>query len=328
MGKIQMIPTADMSREEWLEERRNSLGGSDMGAVLGLNQYRSPYSVWAEKVGIFPERPDNEAMRQGRDLEEYVAQRFAEKSGYKVQRMNYLLRNDDAPHLHASIDRRIVGEPSGLECKTASALNMKAYAGGEFPESYYAQCVAYLAVTEWERWYLAALILNKAFYVYQITTVPGDTCPEWCESSVYVPPEELSALKRCAKDFWECHVEAGIPPDMDGSESTTEALDAIYTADGGDVDLFGRENILADYFDLSRRKKLLEREMESVKQTIMQDMGSAERGVCNGYSVSWTPQIRSTFDAKAYQKDHPEADLSGYFKVSNFRRFTMKEDKT
>lgn len=38
------------------------------------------------------------------------------------------------------------------ECKTASALSMKLYAGGEFPESYYAQCVAYLAVTGWERW--------------------------------------------------------------------------------------------------------------------------------------------------------------------------------
>lgn len=298
-----------------------------MGAVLGLNKYRSPYAVWAEKTGLLPEQPDNEAMRQGRDLEDYVAQRFEEKSGKSVQKMNYLLRNDEAPHLHANIDRRVLGELSGLECKTASALSTRVYQGGEFPESYYAQCVTYLAVTEWKRWYLAALVLNKAFFIYQITTVPDDICPDWCESSVYVSPEELEVLKRCAMDFWECHIETDTPPDMDGAESTTEVLEGIYRADGSSVELFGREQMLAEYFDMSGQKKLLEREMEAVKQTIMQDMGNAEKGVCDGYSVSWPQQSRMTFDVKSFQHDHPEVDLSGYFKISNFRRFTIKEDK-
>ena len=62
------ISTANMSREDWLAERRHSLGGSDMGAVLGLNRWSSPYSVWAEKTGRLPPKEDNEAMRQGRDL--------------------------------------------------------------------------------------------------------------------------------------------------------------------------------------------------------------------------------------------------------------------
>lgn len=56
-----------------------------------------------------------------------------------------------------------------------------------------------MAVTGWERWYLAALVLNKAFFCYQVTTIADDECPEWCESSVYVSPEELSALKRVLK---------------------------------------------------------------------------------------------------------------------------------
>ena len=64
------ISTANMSREDWLAERRNSLGGSDMGAVLGLNRWSSPYSVWAEKTGRLPPKEDSEAMRQGRNLEE------------------------------------------------------------------------------------------------------------------------------------------------------------------------------------------------------------------------------------------------------------------
>lgn len=325
---LHKISTNGMSREDWLSERRKSLGGSDMGAVLGLNRYRSPFTVWAEKTGRMPEAEDNEAMRIGRDLEGYVASRFEEKSGKRVQALNALLRNDDCPHLHANIDRRVRGEKAGLECKTASALSMKNYAGGEFPESYYAQCVAYLAVTGWERWYLAALVLGRGFYVYQITTKEEDECPDWCESSIYVSPEELDALRRAAADFWESYVEPDIAPPMDGAESTTDALETIYSESGGEVELFGREALLSEYRALGERAKAITREAEAIKQQIMRDMGEAEKGWCRGYTVSWAAQSRSTFDVKAYQKDHPGEDLSGYYKTTKFRKFSVKEDKT
>jgi len=137
---IERIPTAAMTREQWLQERKLALGGSDMGAILGLNQYRSAVSVWADKLSLVEETEDNEAMRVGRDLEPYVASRFEEASGLRVQKYNYLLR-DPANHLSANIDRRIVGMAAGLECKTASALSEGKYKGGTYPESYYAQCL-------------------------------------------------------------------------------------------------------------------------------------------------------------------------------------------
>lgn len=264
--KMQKISTRGMSREDWLEERRKSLGGSDMGAVLGLNKYRSPYTVWAEKTGRIGEAPENEAMRVGRDLEPYVASRFEEASRKSVRRMNYLLRREDCPHLHANIDRQILGESSGLECKTASALNLKRYEGGDFPESYYAQCVTYLAVTGWARWYLAALVLGKGFYCYQITTVKDDDTPEWCESSVYVSPEEIEAVKRCAEDFWRDYIEADSPPPMDGMESTTETITSIYEGGGGEVELFGRESLIEQYQYLMIRKKAIEKDADTIKQ--------------------------------------------------------------
>lgn len=54
-----------MSREEWLKERRNSIGGSEMGAILGLNKYASAYTVWAVKTGLMDEPEDNEDRRGG-----------------------------------------------------------------------------------------------------------------------------------------------------------------------------------------------------------------------------------------------------------------------
>lgn len=63
--KMQKISTLGMSREEWLKERKKSLGGSDMGAVLGLNKYRSPYTVWAEKTGRIGEEPETRRCGRG-----------------------------------------------------------------------------------------------------------------------------------------------------------------------------------------------------------------------------------------------------------------------
>lgn len=325
---ITKIPTANMSREEWLAERKHSLGGSDVGALLGLNKWASPYTVWADKTGRVPEKEDNEAMRLGRDLEDYVAGRFEEKSGKKVQRYNYLLRNDEAPYLHADIDRRILNEHSGLECKTASALNLKVYTGGEFPDSYYAQCVDYLAVTGWERWYLAVLILGKAFMVYQITTVPDDEVPEWCESSVYVSPDEIQALKDAAEHFWTKYVMTDTQPPADGTEATASALQAVFSEDDGTtVQLPGRESLLREYLYLDSKVKDLQKDMETIKQTIQADLGSASAASCTGFSVSWKSQSRTTFDAKRFAKDNPGLDLSAYYKTSSSRVFRIKEEK-
>ena len=185
----------------------------------------------------------------------------------------------------------------------------------------------YLAVTGWARWYLAALVLGKGFYCYQITTVPNDDTPEWCESSLYVSPEEIEAVKRCAEDFWRDCIEADSPPPMDGMESTTETITSIYDGGGGEVELFGRERLVEQYQYLMSRKKFIEKSADTIKQQLMNDLGDNERGYCGRFTVDWKAQSRQTFDARAFAKDHPEMDLSGYYKTTNFRKFAVKEEK-
>lgn len=79
-----------------------------------------------------------------------------------------MLRNPAYPFAHANIDRKVTGERAGLECKTTSIMNLKKFKNGEYPENYYAQCVHYLAVTGFDRWYLAVLILNQGFYTFTV----------------------------------------------------------------------------------------------------------------------------------------------------------------
>ena len=38
------------NRQEWLRERKNYLGGSDLGAIAGLNPYRTALDVYLDKT--------------------------------------------------------------------------------------------------------------------------------------------------------------------------------------------------------------------------------------------------------------------------------------
>ena len=159
------IPVGDMCREEWLRLRKTGLGGSDAGAVCGLNPYSSPMKVYRDKTCEGIEEQDNEAMRQGRDLEEYVAQRFTEATGLKVRRSNYMYRSKEYPFMIADVDRMVVGEDAGLECKTVSAYNADKWEGGDIPLHYVLQCYHYMAVTGKRVWYIAAVILGRGVHL-------------------------------------------------------------------------------------------------------------------------------------------------------------------
>ena len=306
---LKKISTLNMSREEWLEHRRNSIGGSDASAILGMNAYSSAYTVWADKLGKLPEKDDNEAMRQGRDLEAYVAQRFTEQTGKKVRRENNILWNPDFPFAHANVDRLVVGEDAGLECKTCSALRMKDFKNGAFPDSYYVQCIHYLAVTGCKKWYLAVLVLNKEFMVCEIER----------------DEDEIKALMKSEADFWEC-VRSQNPPATDGSSSTSETIKTIFKeSNGGSVNLFGFEADLKSYMTFVSLIKDMEKQRDEVANRIKVHMGEAGNGETDGHKVSWSGYEKKTFDAKRFAADHPSLDLSEYYKNSVVRTFKVTE---
>ena len=139
MKGIKQVSTKGMSREDWLAQRRKTIGGSDAAAIVGLSRYSTPYTIFMDKTGRLPDKPDTEAMRLGRDLEDYVAKRWQEATGKKVRRLQAMLYNPMYPFAHADVDRMVIGEYAGLECKTTSTLDVKQFNGVEFPEKYYAQ---------------------------------------------------------------------------------------------------------------------------------------------------------------------------------------------
>ena len=300
-----MIPTKNMTREEWLAERRTGIGGSDAAAIVGLSKWATPYSVYMDKLGMLPEKEDSEAMRQGRDLEEYVAARFTEATGKKVQRCNYMIRNEKWPFALADIDRRVVGENAGLECKTTSSLDLGEFNGVEFPERYYAQCVHYMAVTGADRWYLAVVVLGRGFFVYVL------------ERDV----EEVAALMAAEAEFWE-KVERRTPPDITGTEADTKAVATVWAESiGGEVDLLGMDDLFRKLETAEETLKVAQKAKDEAINKIKERMQGAERGSCTGYKCSWKTQTRRTLDAAALKAAYPSIPFDDYMKKSTSRPF-------
>ena len=148
----------DMSHEDWLRLRKTGIGGSDDAAICGLNPYVSAIYVFQDKTSEELKVKDNEPMRQGRDLEDYVAKRFCEATGFKARRSHMLYRSTSHSFMIADVDRLLVGQDAGLECKTASAYGYDQWKDGQVPTHYLIQCLHYMAVTGKREWYLMDVI--------------------------------------------------------------------------------------------------------------------------------------------------------------------------
>ena len=307
---ITKVSTVNMPHGEWLERRRRSVGGSDAAAIVGLNDYVSPFALWSEKTGRVPGFAGNLATEVGTFLEEFVAQKFAAETGKKVRRENAFIYNDKYPWAHANVDRVICNESALLEIKTTDSMNMKKFKNGEYPAHYYAQCVHYLGLTGKDRCYLAVLIGNKDFKWF---TIERDQ-------------EEIDALMKAEETFWKTYVEKDVPPLPDGSNATTDAIGRIYReSTGGEVDLFNRGSLVAEYFRLKQTVDELDSRMSEISNVLKLDMGDAEKGLCGSYKVSWASQTRRTFDAKAFAAQNPGVDLTPYYKTTVVRPFKLTQ---
>mgnify|MGYP000921289846 FL=1 len=292
MAKLIMTVAEMADEKKWLEARREGIGGSDASIIVGLNRWKSPFQLWLEKTGkAEPEDlSDNEYVYWGKVLEEAVANRFCELTGKKVQRRG-LLQMDDYPYIRANVDRMVVGENAGLECKTCNGFAAKEWEDDEVPAAYYVQCQHYMMVTGCERWYIAVLIGGNHFVWKEIPRNDN----------------EIDLLLQAEIDFWH-KVEAGIMPEVDGSESCKDALVAEFR--GGNTEPLtlpdAAEVIIERIRALDDAKKNTEEDLEHHKNQLRRLMGDYELGYAGDYKVTWKTQAgRTTVDNKALKAKEP-----------------------
>lgn len=301
--------TASLTHAEWLALRKTGIGGSDAGAICGLNPYSSAIHVYQDKTSEEITDFDSESMRQGRDLEEYVARRFMEETGLKVRRSNMMYRSKEHPFMLADVDRLVVGEDAGLECKTASAYNADKWKDGAIPDHYLIQCYHYMAVTGKKAWYIAVVILGQEFKYQKIT---------WDD-------DIITNLISIEKQFWTNYVENRIIPEPDGSEICDEILNKYFNVARKEsaVELRGFDEKLKRREEVLKLKEKLEKEQLQIEQEIKLFMQDSELAYSDGYKVSWSNVDTARIDTKRMKEEEPEL-YQKFLKVTSSRRFTIK----
>lgn len=310
-----LVSTKDLSREDWLKWRKKGLGGSDAGAIAGVNPWRSAMEVYYDKTHPDEiEDRDSEAMRQGRDLEDYVAKRFEEATGKKVRRRNALLQHDTKPWMLADIDREVIGEKAVLECKTTNAWNEKEWDGEEIPPSYLVQVLHYLAVTGYDRAYIACVILGRGFEMRTI------------EREEYA--DTIAALEDIEERFWKENIEQGVMPDPDGSKAADNVIRDLYPQAEPGQEVVIEDIALDEYDRICAQIKRLTKEKGEIEETIKIEMKDAETAYIGDRRITWKNRAGSkTIDRKKLQSEMPDV-YEKYLKVGKPSRvFKVQEEK-
>lgn len=281
-------------RDAWLAKRREGIGGSDAGAIMGDNAWKSPYQLWLEKTGQAEpaDLSDNEAVQWGIKQEPLVAEEFEARTGKRVRRTGMMQSLTDSWAL-ADVDRLVIGEQAGLEIKTTNAFSRKDWEEDNLPDSYYWQCQHYMMVTGLPLWYIAVLIGGNHFKFKPIPRHEGD----------------IKALYMAEKCFWELNVLQHIMPDIDGSDSTKDAINGQF--DGGDdtpIELPADAAMILELLDnFNNQEKDIKAKIQEQKNKLMLMLGDNEVGYVGDRKITYkTTKGRVTIDSKRLKKEYPD----------------------
>ncbi|MBM3467709.1 MAG: hypothetical protein FJX70_07785 [Alphaproteobacteria bacterium] len=225
------------NKQEWLRERKNYLGGSDLGAIAGLNPYRTALDVYLDKTSDDIRCETSPAMRWGNLLEEAVAKEYAEVTGQKIEIEPNTIYHPSMKFLAANIDRWVGDKEYVLECKTAGFTRGKEWGEvgtDQIPESYLIQCAYYASICDVPKVDIAVLIAGQDFRIY-----------------TYNRNKDLEdKIIKIGVNFWHNHIEKRIPPKCVNTRDTFNLFPEVHHHE-----IVAEENILEKWEELKAAKE-------------------------------------------------------------------------
>ena len=317
--------------QDFTVDRTKYIGGSDIGAILGLSRFKTPLQVWMEKTGKQTTKIDSMPLRFGSFAEAFVASEYSRATGFELLHDESIYLHPQHSYMSAHIDRFVLSAKLGndlgtqlsnnsplppsriLECKTANPFSSGDWGevgSDQVPMSYLCQCIWYMAITGIDKTDLAVLFGNSDFRIYEIAR----------DQEL----EELVMAKATA--FWHDYVLKDIPPPAT-SEQDCQTLfskgDASKSIEAAKQTL----ELTKRLHTLNGEIAVREEELSTIKQNIMSQMGEAELLIYQGRTLAtWkTPKPSFRLDSKRFELEHPELASNYKIPLQNSRRLVIKE---
>lgn len=333
-------------KEEWKKLRQGGLGGSDAGAICGVNPYKSGLEVFYEKIGELPAKEDNEAMEWGRTLEPIIAEKFAKQSALEIIPEVYLncpVISDNAlpftvidpediycspihPFMFANPDRIIFHPAIGtgiLEIKTSNEYNYSDWMEGNLPKSYVLQIHHYMYVMDCSYAIIAALIGGNKFRTFfikrdedLINTMLSEEEDFWSRVEEWKRLEGISSV--IPSDDPNC-VELNskmdsLLPSLRYGENAERLIKSLYPTAQADT-ITDLSHMLTDaehYLNYHKAEAEAKKLKDFYKQKLQLAMGENESASIGEFTAKFSTVNKGEYTVKA----------------TTYRTFALKEPKT
>jgi putative phage-type endonuclease len=331
IDRCQSISTADMSYADWLELRKTYIGGSDVGPIMELSDYGSKLTVYLQKKGLADSSVESPAAHRGKLLEKYIREMTVEKfPELEIAAVPYIFLSKEEKFRGANVDGVIFAPGKediiieGVELEGLGGHEIKSSKTGygfgkeEVPDAYFAQVQHYMDVLDLP-WFLLSVFIIETDEVRHYPIMKN--------------PDFIKDMREQEADFWNNYFLTDTIPAPVGIENEEKMITGMFSGSETLVLDEAQRRLCAKYVELNRSIKEMEKEKETIKISLMEDIVQKARGnpkerkasaIAGPYSVSWITVERHDVDRDALKK----AGLyDKYQKVSTYDRFTVTEKK-
>lgn len=309
-----------LTKEERLL-RQKGLGGSDIGAILGMSTFKTPLDIYRSKVEPLVDEEPTEAQHRGNMAEERILSWYASHYGVSVDTPPMLF-HPELP-LFANIDGYDALANRIIEAKSVMWSNRKQWGKpgtSEMPQAYLLQVAHYCALYGAPEAHVAV--------EWSYSNEDNPEAMRWTsyayDTFVYVRDLALEEIMtRAATKFWTKHVLPRVQP------KPKTKTDALYLWPHHKDDAYKEAppvlaQAVAKLKELKDQKKELDNSIDNLEIKIKEGIGESEGLLYNNKVIAtWKNGKSRSTQYDLLMEDFPDI-YNKYVKESKTRIFRIK----
>lgn len=272
---------ANVTLEQWLENRRSMIGASESPAVLGVGYSgENQHTIWMRKMGLEPPRVDSEALDWGHEIQPAILRMFSRRTGIKVHDLGQftIQRSAEFPFVGATLDGVCETDDGRgvVEAKNVGIYNRAEWEQADPPLRVSVQIQH-------------QLIAADAQYGFAVACIGGNKLV-W--KRIERNDRFITAMLAALRKFWR-YVESKTAPPIDATEGCSDALKAMYPRDTGTSVGLPEESVkwFNELSALKRAIGWIEDRKRFVENQVKAAIGDATDGILpDGRRFSWKSQ--------------------------------------